>query len=217
MPPHIVEFVAVFGLGPFVFGALLMTAAAVRVWAGQDGATILAIPLGLVLIFGFALFNIFDLRIMHLMFWDPSYADSLRGGTQGYRFRTVGRTADPLEGAYWALSVPVILGLVFAILLPGRVKIFPVVGGALWLVLYLEGTLAVFGNSGAAVAGGLGTDWHSGRLEALRVAIQTIIEMVLGDGPALEAPLPEEPAPEGRSPEYPEGVSPLPRPRPEPG
>ncbi|MEM6677090.1 MAG: hypothetical protein AAF675_04370 [Pseudomonadota bacterium] len=179
MPPHVADFVATWGYGPFVAVALLMTAILARTRGGQDSATIVLVCLTLPLLFGLIILPYYDYAFLHAAFVD----DQMRKSSVGSSFRRAGGDPDAVEASYLTY-VPITLGLVYAILLPPRLKILGPVGAGLWIVLWYNGTLQFSSheNQVAEIGGAVTEHWLAERLASIRAAVLLLLDVLSGGG-----------------------------------
>ncbi|MEM7527373.1 MAG: hypothetical protein AAF416_06800 [Pseudomonadota bacterium] len=178
MSPETAEFVSTAGYGPFVFGALLLMAVFIRVRAGQEGATIALAGMTIVLGFAMALFRAYDFALLHghLIPRGDGGGSSLRA----YQFRSVSGESGGAS-ALTPLYIPILLGLTYGVLLPGRWKILGPVGAGMWIVLWFDGTLRfVGGSTGGGAAAAFADGWFAEKLAAIRAFILGLIEWLRG-------------------------------------
>lgn len=215
MPPHLIDFVAAYGWGPFVLIGYLMLAAFIRVFAGQDGCWAMLAGSTLLMGFAFSLYRAYDPSVIAGLFYDRDIAAQASSGlSRGYRFRSASAGGDPGDGStYWHYVIPPIIGFAYAILLPARAKWLGVVGGGLWLTLYALGALDVFERPGEVQPVDVAREYAVWRFEAIRDEVLSMIDVLTAPGEAGEAPTGVDQS-EPTGPRYPDGVSPLPAPRP---
>ncbi|MEM6943095.1 MAG: hypothetical protein AAF565_05005, partial [Pseudomonadota bacterium] len=135
------EFVAVHGYGPFVLIGLPMIALLVRSMADEDGAMIMAAVLTAIIgFFGVAFDDVmlgFINTRLHpdMLGFGGGSGTALPGGSSVASAR-----AENAEGWFdWGIAAPVTLAFTYAILLPGKWRIVPVVFFACVLIWYQGG------------------------------------------------------------------------------
>ncbi|MEO0427345.1 MAG: hypothetical protein AAF160_07830 [Pseudomonadota bacterium] len=123
MSDTVAEFVAQNGYGPFALLALPMIAILVRSQAGEDGAKVMALVLFGVMGLTGILLKDFYLGFLNQALMDQDYRPSGRNFLPGSNL--VGERKEPWFP--WQVAAPLALAITFAVLLPARSRILPMV------------------------------------------------------------------------------------------